>query len=88
MIIKKHIVSVWNAAINNEPFAWSDNTLIQPRTEAGVILIGSGLLSMLAIFSEFSLYSPASLIIAIFPALVFTIGIVLALVSLFNIQLS
>lgn len=82
MIVARHLVAMWRAAIANEPFEWSESTPTQPRTEAGIILLGCGVLFIGSIYSEFAITSPLAMVAATLPAIVAVVGGILILVSL------
>lgn len=84
MIIAQHLADMWRAAAANEPFEWSDSTPTQPRTEAGIILLGSGTLFIGSIYTEFAITSPIALVVSIIPATVAIAGIILILISLIS----
>jgi len=75
MIVRQHLVDMWNASVHNEPFEWSDETPTQPRTEAGIILFSTSVFSILLIFSEFALTSIIAILVAAFPAVLGLIGV-------------
>lgn len=66
--------------MHNEPQEWSEGTLLQPRTEAGLLAVVSGVIGVYAVSTAFSLTSIAGLLVSGISGVVLLIGLVLVVV--------